>query len=195
MSETWSDLYVRMPSAPETGSVKLSDPDQSAGMFDIPDYPFPLEIAAGERPTPDFIHNDFRALPDIELVCDAREELLEIVGSERVSHLRACHVLEHFPYGETVNVLLLWKNLLVPGGSIHIEVPNLAWQVRACAAGEINSEEFVYFAYGEQNYEGNFHYAAFDEPLLRKRLEEAGFTNVGIVDIGQVLIANAFKSL
>lgn len=174
-------------------SVKLSDPEQGVVLFDVPDDPFPLEVAAGERPTANFIHNDLRALPDIEIVCDAREALVEAIGIERVSHLRACHVLEHFPYAETVNVLSLWRSLIVNGGTIHIEVPNLAWQVRALQEGQINSSEFVYYAYGEQNYEGNFHYAAFDEDLLRQRLREAGFSSIGISDIGQVLIANAFK--
>lgn len=176
-------------------SVKLDRSPQLAGGFNLPDGPFPLEIAAGERPAPHFIHNDIRPLPDIEIVCDAREELFGLIGPNRLSHVRACHVLEHFPYDETVNVLSLWRALLVRTGTIYIEVPNLAWQTRAYQSGEIAAKEFVYYAYGEQNYEGNFHYAAFDEVLLKQRLEEAGFNAVSVTDIGQVLIANAFNSL
>lgn len=165
--------------------------EQPRSFLNLPDEPFPLEIAAGERPTDGFIHNDARALTDIEIVCDAREELLRIVGQGGCSQVRACHVLEHFSYGETVNVLSVWRSMLAKGGYIHIEVPNLAWQTAAHANGEITDEEFVYFAYGEQNYEGNFHFAAFTSELLRRRLAEAGFINANVVDIGQVLVATA----
>lgn len=159
--------------------------------LDLPDQPFALEVAAGERPTDGFIHNDARPLDHIEIVSDAREELVNIVGTGRVSHLRACHVLEHFPYNETVNVLARWRTLLVSNGTIHLELPNLSWQVGALTRGEISPQEFVYYAYGEQNYTGNFHFAAFTEDLLRERLEQAGYTSINVVDIGQVLVATA----
>jgi predicted SAM-dependent methyltransferase len=171
---------------------ELPDSKQTVGAFDAPDHPFPLEVGAGERPTPGFIHNDARPLPDIEVVCDARD-LPNVVGHDRCSVVRACHVLEHFPYDETVNVLSEWKSLLAPGGSVHIEVPNMGWQTTAHANGEITDEEFVYFAYGEQNYSGNFHCAGFTSALLHLRLQQTGFVDINVVDIGQVLVANATK--
>jgi len=150
-----------------------------------------LEIGAGERPTPGFIHNDLRPLNDIELVCDALE-----IGEhtdELFCEVRANHILEHFPYNDTVDVLKNWSDLLLPGGLIHIEVPNFSWQTRAHASGEISDEKAVYFVYGEQNYDGNYHKAAFTESLLRGVLVEAGFINVNVADIGQVLVAEGIK--
>lgn len=161
--------------------------------FELPDTPFPLEIAAGERPTPGFIHHDARALPDIEIVCDMGDALVNILGSESVSAIRACHVLEHTPYHETVNLLRKWHSMLIDGAQIYIEVPNMWWQVNAVVSGEITPEEFVYYAYGEQNYPGNFHYNGFTSQILTKKLEEAGFRGVSIEDIGQVIIAHAWK--
>lgn len=155
--------------------------------------PFALEVAAGERPTEGYIHHDFRSLPHIEIVCDAREELLSTLGAGSCNRLRACHILEHFPYSETEKVLSIWRDLLVPGGSLHIEVPNLGWQVKAMASGEIEAEEFVYFAYGQQNYEGNFHMAGFTYDLLRDKLLGVGFKNIRVTDIGQVLVAEAAR--
>jgi hypothetical protein len=171
------------------------DSQQPLGVLDLPDEPFPLEIGAGERPTPGFIHNDARPLPDIEVVSDAREELVSLVGPGRVTVLRACHVLEHFPYAETVNILRLWRSLLIPGGFVHLEVPNMTWQIQACARGEITDSEFVYYAYGEQNYSGNFHCAGFSPGILTSSLEQSGFEGININDIGQVLVANANNPL
>lgn len=156
-----------------------------------------LEIAAGDRPTPGFIHNDLRPLEHIEIVCDCLKinEFLNDhgVGDKRFTAIRATHILEHFPYNDTVRVLLNWQDLLLPGGSIHIEVPNFSWQTRAHSDGVISDEEAVYYVYGEQNYDGNFHKAAFTEEIIRMKLRDAGFVNITVSDIGQVLIANANK--
>jgi hypothetical protein len=176
------------------GRCELPANTQKArALLNLPDEPFALEVAAGERPTDGFIHNDARALPHIEIVCDARDDLLRIVGHEACSIVRACHVLEHFPFGETVNVLSTWKEMLAPGGRLHIEVPNMGWQTAAHANGEITDEEFVYFAYGEQNYSGNFHCAGFTSDLLHNRLVQAGFSSVEVTDIGRVLVANGTR--
>lgn len=164
-----------------------------ASGFHLPDHPFSLEIAAGDRPTPGFIHHDFRLLDDIEIICDARHELYDLVGEQKLSAIRATHILEHFPYADTVNILRQWRKMLVIDGTIVIEVPNLTWQARAYARGEIDASEFVYYAYGGQDYEGNFHYAAFDQKLLSTKLEESGFIGINIVDIGQVLVATAIN--
>jgi hypothetical protein len=173
--------------------LNATDAKQSPRALDLPDKPFALEIAAGERPTPGFIHHDARALPDIEVVCDMGAELVGLVGERSASQIRACHVLEHAPYPETVNLLLKWKSLLIEGGLLYVEVPNLAWQIHAVASGEITVDEFVYFAYGEQSYPGNFHFNGFDSARLTRVLEESGFKDVSVQDIGQVLIAQAYK--
>lgn len=154
-----------------------------------------LELGSGDRPYNDgrsWTHQDIRALPDIELVCPAEDISLH-VEADSVDEVRATHLLEHFSYTRTDKVLREWKYVLKDGGSLYIEVPNLRWQINACASGEIDAERFVYYAYGEQDHAGNFHYAAFDEELLRKRLKGAGFRSVGITDIGQVLCAKAIK--
>lgn len=172
-------------------SGALLDSQEPIVALDLPDRPFKLEVAAGERPTSGFVHHDGRALPDIEIVCDARSELLEIVGHGGASEIRALHILEHFPYPETSNVLNTWRTMLARGHSIHIEVPNLAWQIEACASGQITADEFVHYAYGAQDYPGNFHFAGFTEEILSNRLHDSGFDQISITNIGQVLVATA----
>lgn len=151
-----------------------------------------LEIGAGERPTPGYVHNDIRDLNDIEIVCDALE--IHKHTDDKFLEVRANHILEHFPYNGTVDVLRNWSNLLLPGGKIHLEVPNFSWQTRAHSSGEITDEKAVYYVYGEQNYEGNYHKAAFTDGILRQCLQDADFKHITIVDIGQVLVADATKA-
>lgn len=155
-----------------------------------------LELGAGYRPTPGFVHNDANPGPDIDIVWPAeRITEHEQVSLGSVDHLRATHLLEHFSYQKTVEVLQEWGRALKEGGELYLEVPNFEWQTRAHAKGEIGDVEAVNYVFGEQDYEGNFHYAGFTEDLLHQRLTEAGFTNVQISDIGQVLIAHANKGI
>ena len=160
-------------------------------MDDIKNYQF-LEIGAGENPTPGYIHNDMRALDDIELVCDALE-IRKYIGDHRFMQVKANHILEHFGRLKTVEVLSNWFDLLEDGGTLHIEVPNFEWQTRAHQTGLITDEEAIYFVYGEQNHEGNFHMTAFTESYLEKCLFDAGFKSVTVHNIGQVLVADAVR--
>lgn len=176
-----------------TSVLNAANSPHFTGLFDLPDKPFPLEIAAGERPTPGFVHHDARPLADIEVVCDMRGELLQIMGEGTATELRACHVLEHSPYPETANLLLEWKSILIDGGRLYIEVPNMEWQIQAAASGEITMDEFVYYAYGEQNYPGNFHFNGYTVQRLHDILTQVGFKEVTVDNIGQVLIAHAYK--
>ncbi len=151
-----------------------------------------LEIGAGDRPTPGYTHNDNRELPDIEIVCDARD-LIHHLGPVSCDAIMANHILEHFSYRETLDVLREWRTLLRSDCPIHIEVPNAGWQTRAWSEGEITWEEFVYYFLGGQDYPGNAHLAAFTVTHLHNSLVAAGFANVVVTDIGQVLVADAVK--
>jgi predicted SAM-dependent methyltransferase len=151
-----------------------------------------LELGAGDRPTEGFIHNDVRELPHIEIVCPA-EQIGRYISSQTLTHLRATHLLEHFSHRNTVWLLEQWRDLLQPGGLIYVEVPNLMWQAKALAGVAENMygcspEEVVVMMYGEQDYEGNFHKTGFTPQLLSGSLRTAGFVNVMVEDVGQVLI-------
>jgi hypothetical protein len=153
-----------------------------------------LELGAGYRPTPGYTHQDARPGDDIEIIGDAAHITEHPhIGKEACEIIRATHLLEHFSFRETHNVLHEWHTALKPGGTIYIEVPHFGWQTRAHANGQISDEEAVTFVFGEQDYEGNFHFAAFTENLLRQKLSQAGFQDIHIQDIGQVLIATGVK--
>jgi predicted SAM-dependent methyltransferase len=164
--------------------------------------PFLLELGSGERPFSDgrlWYHNDERELPDIEIVWPA-DVISEFTGINAADELRAAHLLEHFSHLRTRSVLTDWWLALKYGGKITIEVPNLLWQAEALAnnqpdpSGRVFSDgEVVELIFGGQTYSGNFHYTGFTHVTLRDSLAKVGFSDITVQDIGQVLIATAFK--
>lgn len=163
--------------------------------------PLLIDIGAGENPFEDgrgWVHFDSRPLPHIDFVGRA-EELDHHFGQE-ADELRAAHILEHFPYRDTVKVLTAWRNVLRPRGLLHVEVPNLTFQcayLMGLASGpngeDWGDEDIVRLIFGEQDHPGNFHYAGFTQQLLQAKLHTAGFREVSVQDIGMVLVARSYK--
>lgn len=149
-----------------------------------------LEIGAGERPQYGYIHQDIRPLDDIEIVCDLRELDQYVMPGWKL--VRAAHILEHFTRDESLNIMKMIHNLLDQDGVFQIDVPNLTWQTMAHAFKEITDDEAVYFIYGKQDYLENTHKNGYTIETLTRDLNESGF-NCTIQDIGQVLVASAFK--
>lgn len=154
-----------------------------------------LDVGSGERPYEDgrgWTHVDFRSMGDDTVECDV-SDLLTKFEPDSADEILARHILEHFRYRQTVDVLGNWLAVLKPGGLLQVEVPNLGWQCRALTYHEMPDEEIVNLMFGEQDHVGNFHYAGFTFSLLEQRLREAGFDDVVVQDIGMVLVARARK--
>ena len=144
-------------------------------------------LGCGDDIQGDAVNIDLRPRPGVHIVADVRD--VEKIGIGQYDGFRARHILEHFSYRKTVEVLQDWRKLLKEGGWYDIHVPNGRWQVEAVVNGEILWEDFVYFAYGEQNYPGNFHYTSFSQDSLAQALEDAGYSSVHVQPNHQVLIA------
>lgn len=152
-----------------------------------------IDVGCGERPYEDgneWVHVDMRQLDGVDCVCDVKD-LAKHFRYGSAYEIRATHILEHFPYRDTVDVLNSWRRILSPGGRLYLEVPNLTGQVDAFVSGE-DHEEVVRLMFGEQDHHGNFHYAAFTEDLLEKRLAQAAFKRIHVHDIGMVLCAEGY---
>ena len=150
-----------------------------------------LELGAGYRPSYGFTHQDINPGNHIEIVCDCRD--MNTPG--RWQEVRATHLLEHFSYWETVNVLKNWRNLLVAGGSLYLEVPSLTGQMAAYQEHRIDDRELVRLVYADQDYAENFHYAGFTRAILTEDLEKAGFVNVRVEEYDLILTAWGSSSL
>ena len=144
-------------------------------IFHIPDdnSPKKLEIGAGSKPRPGYIHHDIRPLDDIEIVCDAKKFPEEIY--EQFDEVFASHILEHFNRFEVKNVLKEWSKLVRVGGIIDIVVPDVREMCQQLVEGHIDLEFFNYLMFGGNDYEYNVHKYGFDAALLGDMLAQLGF--------------------
>lgn len=110
---------------------------------------------------------------DIKSGIDARKLPYE---DNSVDEVYASHVLEHFSFRETADVLAEWARVLKPGGIMRISVPDSALVTKDIATihenGSHEGLEAVFF--GAIDDETGRHRALFTEPRLRERMNEAG---------------------
>jgi hypothetical protein len=100
------------------------------------------------------------------------------VAPETVDVIRASHVLEHFPYPQTPDVVKHWVDCLKPGGVLKVAVPDFAYLAKAYAEGKDTPHPIEAYLMGGHTDGDDRHGAIFDEAKLRALLEGAGLTNV-----------------
>ena len=92
-----------------------------------------LEIGANVKPQAKYLYPDDKiVIMDIDkslnpdIVMDAGK--MDYVN--KFDAILASHVLEHFPYHNTIEVLEKWKKALRKDGKLHILVPSWEWTAR-----------------------------------------------------------------
>lgn len=138
------------------------------------------EIGANAKPQAQFVPSfagaklitldiDVNQKPDV--VADAAAMPEELYG--QLDGLLASHVLEHFPYRQTVSVLEGWVKCLKDGGELHILVPSLEWAAREVLSE--NPSPAVYAQlYAGQVTQWDVHYTGFTMRKLRQIMEMVG---------------------
>lgn len=137
-----------------------------------------LHLGCGEKYIPGFIHVDAYAAPHIDFVGDVSK--LDFVARNTVDLIYASHILEHFDRWRFREVLTEWREVLKPGGTLRLAVPDFA----ACA--KLYYEEglrdglsgLIGLICGGQRYDRDYHKMIFDETFLRHELISLGFRNV-----------------
>jgi SAM-dependent methyltransferase len=127
-----------------------------------------LNIGAGDT------HIDGYTPVDIKTGTDAAQLPY---ADNSVDEIYACHVLEHFPVEETVNVLTEWRRVLKPGGRIKVAVPDfdkLIEKRNDPLQRRIASRMIV----GGWTDTTDKHGAVFDGDSLRDDLYAAGFGSI-----------------
>jgi predicted SAM-dependent methyltransferase len=88
--------------------------------------------------------------------------------------IRASHLLEHFGYHQTADVLADWVSKLKPGGILKIAVPGFNKIVSGFECGPIEP-----YIMGGQVDEYDFHKAIFTHDKLMQQMQNAGLIHVG----------------
>lgn len=154
-------------------------------------------LGSGFLCDPYAVNVDLRDGPGIDYQCDIRK--LPEDWADQFDIARARHVLEHFSFTETENILREWVRILKPGGKLEIEVPDLQWAMEKMNEG-IEDPRIIGSIYGDQgsgfwnqppyggyaedgrflshSYDHNTHRNGFTAKSLGKLLDKIGLKRI-----------------
>lgn len=137
-----------------------------------------INLGCNNRAKQGYYNVDRDNYPGVDLVCDVSKlPLADGVARE----VYVSHILEHFPHTRTKEVLKEWARLLRPGGILKIAVPDFDRTIEIYGKCGL-ADWVVNYIWGDQGYEGAFHYCGFNEARIAKLLKEAGFTDISRVE-------------
>jgi predicted SAM-dependent methyltransferase len=150
-----------------------------------------LNLASGRDYREGWVNVDFNGK------CDLKHDLTNPLPYEdnSVDEILAAHILEHFGFGEYMDVLTDWVRVLKPGGKMTILVPDM--DMIAWLWHEQPERRFKHFGvtswlaviYGGQFDKGQLHKMGFNEESLTTDLESVGMKIVSTrTDIGLTLV-------
>jgi predicted SAM-dependent methyltransferase len=127
-------------------------------------------------PSEHTVQKDLRA----DLYCDISTMRRE-GGS--VSEIRLHHVFEHFPRPVALALLCRWRDWLVPGGTLHIETPDLL--ASACLLvspllGYTKKQQVIRHLFGSHESHWAVHWDGWYGRRFAKTLEALGFIEISI---------------
>ena len=133
----------------------------------------------GEVQPAGYVLCDIEKHKNIDLVCDVRE-LKKYVPDGFCSEIRASHILEHFGMKEMLEIIKTVHNLLEDHGKFTIFVPNFKYHALLAHNGYEDSA--IYYAFGGQLDEYDYHKTGFTANLLRKYLEDNSFKVLSLTE-------------
>jgi len=134
-----------------------------------------LHLGCGHKKLKGFTNIDIREDVNPDIIADI--SYLKEFKSDSVGLIYVCHVLEHFGRQEYLDILKNWGNILKPGGTLRISVPDIESVFLKYQEG-VPLRNLMGFLYGGQTYPENYHYIGFDFKTLKEDLESIGFENV-----------------
>lgn len=146
-----------------------------------------LNLGCGTKKMPGFVNVDVRFNPnptaeankvwtDPDVIDDIT--VLEKFQNDSVDLIYACHVFEHFKKFERLNVLRRWFEVLKPGATIRLAVPDFEAVAYAYVHKIVPLEKLWSALNGSQRHPYDFHYHCYDFDHLKADLEAVGFVNV-----------------
>jgi len=139
--------------------------------------PVNVHFGCGPHDDPRFVNVDKRALPHVHIVSGSFR-LDRFFDRGSIDMIYASHVVEHFSFGKTHELLDHWRSMLKPGGIVRLSVPDFDKLVATYEATGRSVEAIQGYLLGGQDYPGNFHYAIFTRESLGLQLTKAGFMDI-----------------
>jgi predicted SAM-dependent methyltransferase len=126
----------------------------------------------------DWIHVDGGNYEHLDLVHDISKRLP--FADDLADLIYSSHVIEYFCRDEIKDILLDWRRVLKPGGTLRLAVPDFEAIAALYIKGSIKIEQILGPIYGKMKMGESsiFHKTVYDFESLRSLLEEVGFTNV-----------------
>lgn len=134
-----------------------------------------IHLGCGEKILKNFINIDIVKKNSQVVIDDVSK--LDTVEDNSVDLIYACHVLEHFPKAEILDILNLWSNKLNKGGIIRISVPDFDSIVSHYKDNK-DLSSISGLLYGGQRNEYDYHKVIFNFDTLKELLKMSGFVNV-----------------
>jgi predicted SAM-dependent methyltransferase len=164
--------------ATEIVESKVLAPEKLADLEDLR-----LNLGCGHIPLDGYVNVDSRELPGVDVLADVRHLPFD---PDTVNEIYGAHLLEHFPLDELERVVLpSWRRVLRPGGTLRLVVPDSGAMLDEYAGGRLSFEDLRLVTYGDQEYDGDFHFTMFTAESLAELLNVAGFDDVEVLETGR----------
>ena len=139
-----------------------------------------LNLGSGPHPLDGYVNIDLYRPADVQ---DNAITLKQFqLGS--VEAIKADHILEHLGKRDGQRAIIRWHQLLAPGGTIKITVPDVVMSIRAWLhAYESGSDVWGFRSHaiwGDQAHAGEYHCWGFDEASLYDYMSKVGFRDIEI---------------
>jgi len=134
-----------------------------------------LNLGCYDRKIYGFVNVDIRSDVKPDVIDDAFT--LSKFEKNSVDLIYACHMLEHGDYAECKSALKRWHEVLKPGGTLRVAVPDMeAHFAHYYYHGDLRVLHSTFW--GSQRHPYDFHKNGWDFKKLKEDLESTGFTGV-----------------
>ncbi len=136
-----------------------------------------LNIGCGFDVRPGYVNVDLQAFHKPDIVASVLD--LSMISPNWAEELVASDLLEHIGRNKTLSALCEWNRVLRTGGRMWLRTTYLPGLLKRMAHpwfGDLKSHKaLINDAFSTQAYEGDFHFTAFTEKLMRFYVWAAGF--------------------
>lgn len=136
-----------------------------------------LNVGCGFDKRPGYVNIDLQSFHQPDLIGNAID--LPMVPSNWADELLVSDVIEHIKRTQTLEAMLEWNRVLAVGGTMHLRTTYLTGLLRRMDHDWFGSLEthrqLILNLFSSQKYEGDFHFTAFTEKLLRFYVWASGF--------------------